>query len=134
MVIDTSALAAILFDEPDAEEYEAAIDADSTRLLSCASWLETSIVVAARFGERGAREFDLLLRRVPFEIAAVTLEQVEAARMAFRRYGRGRHKARLNFGDCFSYALAKVSGEPLLYKGNDFVLTDVKPVPRRRSH
>jgi ribonuclease VapC len=134
MVIDTSALAAILFDEPDAEEYEAAIDAESTRLLSCASWLETSIVVEARFGERGAREFDLLLRRVPFEIAAITQEQVEIARIAFRRYGWGRHKARLKFGDCFAYALAKVSSEPLLYTGNAFVLTEVKSALRRRSH
>jgi ribonuclease VapC len=115
MVIDTSALAASLFDEPDAEESEAAIDADSTRPLSCASWLETSNVVEARFGERGAREFDLLLWRVPFEIMTVTLGQVEAARIALRRYGRRRHRAPLNFGDYFA-------------------LTDVKSALRRRSH
>lgn len=127
MVIDTSALAAIFFGEPDSSEYEDAIDADSTRLISVATVLETSIVLESRFGEDGSRELDLLLYRVPIEMVAVTAEQMELGRLAFRRYGKGRHPAGLNFGDCFAYALSKISGEPLLFKGDDFGRTDVQP-------
>jgi len=130
MVIDTSVVVAILFDEDDAENLEAAIDADPVRLMSVASVLETSIVVETRFGEIGGRELDLLLHRVPIDVAGVTVEQLEVARKAFRRFGKGRHPAGLNFGDCFTYALAKVSGEPLLFKGDDFAKTDVVPAAK----
>lgn len=109
---------------------EAAIDADPVRLMSVASVLETSIVVETRFGEAGGRELDLLLHRVPIDVVGVTVEQLEVARKAFRRFSKGRHPAGLNFGDCFTYALAKVSGEPLLFKGDDFGKTDVIPAAK----
>jgi ribonuclease VapC len=125
MVIDTSVLIAILADEPEAELFEAAIDADPIRLISGASVLEAAIVAGARYGDIGGRELDLLLYKAAIQIVAVTPDQVDAGRHAYRTYGKGRHPAALNFGDCFSYALAKTSGEPLLFKGNDFSRTDV---------
>jgi len=128
MVIDTSALVAILFDESEAEQFEATIESDPIRLVSAATVLETSMVVEARFGEPGSRELDLLLHRTPLEVVHVTAEQIEVARIAFRNFGKGRHPASLNFGDCFSYALSMVSGEPLLFKGADFSKTDVSVV------
>jgi ribonuclease VapC len=128
MVIDTSAVLAILFDEPEADDIEMAIDADPVRLMSAASYLETAIVVESRLGEPGGRELDLLLHKAGIEIVAVTAEQADAARDAWRRFGKGRHLAGLNFGDCCSYALASVSGEPLLFKGDDFGKTDIQRV------
>jgi ribonuclease VapC len=128
VVIDTSALLAILFNEPDAERYEVAIEQDPSRLISAATVLETGIVVEARYGEAGGREFDLLLHKAQLKIVTVTPEQVEIGRAAFRTYGKGRHPAGLNYGDCFSYALSKTSGEPLLFKGDDFLRTDVQSV------
>jgi ribonuclease VapC len=125
MVIDTSALVAVLCNEPDAERYEEIIDRGPSRLMSVASALEAVIVLESRFGDTGAQELDLLIHRLPIKLVAVDLDQLEWARLAFRRFGRGRHPASLNFGDCFSYALAKVTGEPLLYKGNDFSQTDL---------
>jgi len=127
MVIDTSAVLAILFNEPDAEHFESALEADPTRLMSAASLLETAIVVEARLGEPGSRELDLLLYKAQITIVPFTAEQAEVARAAYRTYGKGRHPAGLNYGDCFAYALAKTSGEPLLFKGNDFPQTDVSP-------
>jgi ribonuclease VapC len=126
MVIDTSALIAVLTDEPDAERYGYAMDRDSTRLMSVASALETVMVLEARFGDGASQELDLLVHRLPIRLIAVDTDQFEWARVAFRRFGRGRHPAALNFGDCFSYALAKVTGEALLYKGNDFGQTDLR--------
>jgi ribonuclease VapC len=126
MVIDTSALVAILCNEADASLFEAALESDSTRLISAATLLETSIVIEARFGEAGGRELDLLLHKAQIEIEAFDQEQTEIAREAYRTYGKGRHPAGLNFGDCFSYALSVVRGEPLLYKGDDFSKTDIK--------
>ena len=128
MVIDTSAVLAIIFDEPEADDIEMAIDADPVRLMSAASYLETAIVVESRLGEPGGRELDLLLHKAGIEIVAVTAEQADAARDSWRRFGKGRHLACLNFGDCFSYALASASGEPLLFKGDDFGKTDVQRV------
>ncbi len=128
MVIDTSGLVAILCDEPDAEWYENQIDADTTRLMSVASVLETAMVVENRFGESVGRDLDLLVHRLPIEVVPMDREQLEWARIAFRRFGKGRHPAGLNFGDCFSYALARVTSEPLLFKGDDFGRTDVKTV------
>lgn len=125
MVIDTSALVAILTNEPDAEQLERAMDGDTTRLMSVASVLETAMVLESRFGESGTRELDLVIQRLPIEIRPVDQDQLEWARFAFHTYGKGRHKAGLNFGDCFSYALAKTTGERLLYKGADFLQTDL---------
>lgn len=128
MVIDTSALIAILFDEVEAERMGIAIEEDPVRLLSAASLLETSIVIETRFGEAGGRELDLLVHRARIEIASVDAVMVEVARAGFRSWGKGRHPAGLNYGDCFSYALSKTSDEPLLFKGEDFAMTDVAPV------
>lgn len=132
MVIDTSALVAMLGDEPEAELFEASLGADPVRMFSAASYVEAAIVIESRFGEAGGRELDLWLHRAAVEIVSVDVVQAEAARGAYRRYGRGRHRAGLNYGDCFSYALAKVSGEPLLFKGDDFKRTDIAAVPSTR--
>lgn len=129
MVIDSSAVIAILFGEEDAERFGAAIEADPTRLMSTATVLEASLVVESELGEEGARELDLLLLRAGIETVVFNEEQLRVARHAFRVYGKGRHPAGLNFGDCFSYALSRTSGEPLLFKGDDFAKTDVVPCP-----
>lgn len=126
MVIDTSALVAILGDEPDAPRFEAAMVSDPVRLLSTGTLLETSIVIEARYGEAGGRELDLLLHKAQIEVVPFDQEQAELARHAYRRYGKGRHAAALNYGDCFAYALCSVRGEPLLFKGDDFAQTDVR--------
>ncbi|MBI1778124.1 MAG: type II toxin-antitoxin system VapC family toxin [Proteobacteria bacterium] len=131
MVIDTSALIAILGDEPERRRFNELIEADPRRLVSAATVLEAAIVLEARGGELAGRELDLFLHRARVEVVAVDVEQVEIARSAQRRFGRGRHAAGLNYGDCFAYALAKASGEPLLYKGDDFTRTDVTACPRQ---
>jgi len=133
MVIDTSAVLALLFNEPEADEVEIAIDEDPVRLMSAAAALEAAIVVEARLGAAGGREFDLLLHKARIDLVAVTSEQMDIGRDAWRRFGRGRHEANLNFGDCLSYALAAVSGEPLLFKGNDFSKTDIERVALGRE-
>jgi ribonuclease VapC len=125
MVIDTSALVAILLGGPEAEPFALAIAGDPKRLISTFTALETAIVIEAKKGESGGRELDLLLHQARIEMAPLTAEQVEIARSAWRRYGRGRHPAGLNIGDCCSYALAKCAGEPLLFKGDDFSQTDI---------
>jgi ribonuclease VapC len=124
MVIDTSALAAIFFNEPERDNFRAAILEADTRLISAATVLETGIVIEARRGEGAGREFDLFAVRA-LQIVSVDAGQTELARSAWRRYGKGRHPAGLNFGDCFVYALAKTSGEPVLAKGGDFAKTDI---------
>ena len=125
MVIDTSALVAILLREPEATRFAEAIEAITPRLLSAASLLEASMVIETRKGEAGGRELDLFLYRAGIEIVGIDQEQAEVARIAWRKYGKGKHPAGLNYGDCFSYALAKVSGSPLLFKGGDFNQTDL---------
>jgi ribonuclease VapC len=125
MVIDTSALAAIFFADPERQRFLNAITSAENRLLSAASVLETGIVLESRQGEAAGREFDLFVVRANLQIVSVDAEQAELARSAWRRYGKGRHPAALNYGDCFSYALAKSSDEPLLAKGTDFALTDI---------
>jgi ribonuclease VapC len=125
MVIDTSALLAILRDEPERRRFNELIEASPQRLISAATLLETGIVLEARGGESAGRELDLFLHRARLEIVPVDADQAELARSAFRKYGKGRHPAGLNFGDCFSYALARSAGEPLLYKGSDFSQTDI---------
>jgi ribonuclease VapC len=126
MVIDTSAVLAILLDELDAPGFELAIEADPNRLISSASVLEIAIVLGARYGAAGEREFDLFLHKAKVQTIAVTEEQAEVGRLAYRIYGKARHPDGLNFGDCFSYALSKTSAEPLLFKGDDFARTDVE--------
>ena len=125
MVIDTSALIAIFLAEPDFPLLIDALERDPVRLLSAASLLETSIVLYRRYRHAGEIEIDVFVQRNDIEVVPVTLEQAAIARQAFRRFGKGHHSAGLNFGDCFAYALAKASGEPLLFKGNDFSQTDV---------
>ncbi|MCK6443120.1 type II toxin-antitoxin system VapC family toxin [Elstera cyanobacteriorum] len=125
MVIDTSAIIAILLGEPEAPELARAIEDGSPRLLSAANLLETSMVIEARKGDAAGRELDLLLYRAGIDVVPVDQEQAEIARVAWRRYGKGRHPANLNFGDCFAYALAKTTGLPLLFKGDDFSQTDI---------
>ncbi len=127
MVIDTSALLAILLDEPERRAFNEAIDAAESRVMSAATFVEVSIVIESRFGAEGLRDLDLFIERAGIELAAVDAEQAHAARRAFSRFGKGRHRAGLNYGDCFPYALATVLGEPLLYKGDDFPHTDVAP-------
>ncbi len=127
MVIDTSAIAAILFGEQDSERFTAAIEADPTRFISAASVLEAGIVAEMRKGPPGGRELDLLLLKAGIETVAFNQEQLRVAHHAFRAYGKGRHAAGLNFGDCFSYAASKTTGEPLLFKGDDFAMTDIVP-------
>src|SRR5262245_21450405 len=126
MVIDTSAFLAIFFNEPERAAFLQAIREDGARLVSAANVLETSIVLEARQGELAGREFDLFLHRLHIAVVSVDETQVSIARTAWRHYGKGRHPAGLNFGDCFSYALCRTSGEPLLAKGNDFPKTDLR--------
>ena len=128
MVIDTSALVAMLFDEPERQLFAQAVAADPRRLISAATILETSIVVEAQRGEAAGRELDLLVHRVGSTVVAVTAAQIELARTAWRQFGKGRHRAGLNYGDCFSYALARHAGERLLCKGDDFARTDIDVV------
>ena len=126
MVIDTSAMIAILMHEPAADRLVSAMEADRTRLVSAATVVEASLVLLARYGEAGDPQLDRLLRGIGAEVVPVGEEQVALARDAALRFGRGRHPAALNFGDCFSYALAVARGEPLLCVGDDFSQTDVE--------
>jgi ribonuclease VapC len=128
MIIDVSALIAILDQEPEAERIVRAMSAASDRMLSASNLLEAGIVMQARRGDEGARDLDLLLAKLKIEIVPFTARQADIARKAFRRYGRGRHGAQLNFGDCFAYALAKDVSAPLLFKGDDFGQTDLAVV------
>lgn len=125
MIIDTSALFAILADEPERRRFVESIEAADSLRLSGATLVEISIVIESRYGGEGLRDLDHFLARAGAELVPVDSEQAEIARRAFSRYGKGRHRASLNFGDCFSYALAITTGEPLLYKGDDFGQTDV---------
>ena len=127
MVIDTSALLAIFLAEPERKALLDLITRAETRYISAANVLETGIVLEARRGEAAGREFDLFLHDAKLEVVPADLEQVEVARVAWRKYGKGRHRSGLTFGDCFAYALAKVTGEPILFKGHDFVHADIPP-------
>jgi ribonuclease VapC len=126
MVIDTSAMLAVLLGETNAATIAHAMGSASLRLFSAANLLEASIVIESRKGEAGGRELDLLLYRTAVEIVAVDQDQAEIARIAWRRFGRGRHPAGLNYGDCFAYALAKARRLPLLFQGEDFSKTDIE--------
>ena len=129
MVLDSSALLAVLLNEPEAPAFRLALEADPVRLLSAANLVETAIVIEARVGEAGGRELDLLIHKAAIEVVAVDAGQADLARQAYRQFGKGRHLGGLNYGDCFAYALAQSAGEPLLFKGDDFSKTDVAVVP-----
>lgn len=127
MVIDSSAAVAILLGETSAYALAVKINADESRMMSAANALEAAIVIEDRYGPNGARDLDRLLSDLRIEIVPVTREHYDVAREAWRRFGKGRHPACLNICDCLAYALAKATGEPLLYVGNDFAHTDVTP-------
>ena len=129
MVIDTSAMAAILLGEEEALALSQAIATDPRRLVSAFSLLEAGIVVEARKGPSAGRELDLFLHRCRADIVPLTESQAEIARAAWRRFGKGRHPAGLHLGDCAAYALSRTSGEPLLCKGEDFPKSDVRLAP-----
>jgi ribonuclease VapC len=125
MIVDTSAVLAILFNENDAATYARAIAGADSRRISAANFVEAAIVVEAQAQASGSRQFDAFFRRAGILIEPVTEEQAHAARQAYTDFGKGHHEAGLNFGDCFAYALAKTTGEPLLFKGQDFCKTDI---------
>jgi ribonuclease VapC len=127
MVVDTSALVAILLGEPDAERFAHALGNAPVRLLSAVTRVELSFVIEGRKGEIGRADLELLLRDGGFDIVSVTPQQAEIAIEAFRHFGRGRHRAALNIGDCFPYALAVATNHALLFKGDDFIHTDIRP-------
>lgn len=128
MVIDTSALIAWLEGEAQADRIEQKLLGADRLAISAATVVECGIVIEARRGDAGGRDLDLLLHRLAVEIVPVDERQAELARSAWRRFGKGRHPAALNFGDCFSYALAQSTGEDLLFIGDDFARTDVSAV------
>ncbi|MEO8661858.1 MAG: type II toxin-antitoxin system VapC family toxin [Bryobacteraceae bacterium] len=124
-MIDTSAILAILQREPERRRFLEAIESADSMRMSVASFVEASIVIESRYGSEGLRDLDQFLSRARVQLVPVSTEQGQLARSAFSRFGKGRHRAALNYGDCFSYAAAVSLGEPLLCKGNDFVHTDV---------
>lgn len=125
MIIDTSAIIAVLFNEDDAAFYAEVIAQSDSRRMSAATFVETAIVVETQTKTSGSRQLDAFLRKADIAIDPVTEEHAHIARQAFTDFGKGRHPAGLNYGDCFSYALAKATGEPLLFKGKDFAKTDL---------
>jgi ribonuclease VapC len=127
MVIDTSAIIAILLDEPERAAFDRHIEADPVRLVSAVGRVEAGMVIETRKGVAGRSRLDRFLQLIATDIVAVTPEQAEMALEAFRRFGKGRHRAGLNIGDCFAYAAAKATGEKLLFKGDDFTQTDILP-------
>ena len=126
MIVDTSAIVAVLMTEPDAEQIAKALGEAPARLISAVTRVELSLVIEGRKGEPGRQDLERLLGSGGFEVVSVTPHHADLAIEAFRRYGKGRHPAGLNIGDCFSYALAMASEQPLLFKGSDFAKTDVR--------
>lgn len=129
MIVDSSALIAILFEEPQGHRIDVAIVECVDCRMSAASFLETSMVILARKGQEGVRSLDLLMARFGIRVVPFSESQARMARSAFALFGKGRHPAALNFGDCMAYALAKETGEELLFKGTDFALTDIAVAP-----
>lgn len=127
MIVDSSAVVAILVREADADNLADKLIGAPRLRMSAATYLELSIVMENKGGPRVGYELDDFIASTKIEIIPFTLEQADAARVAWRRFGKGNHPARMNFGDCFSYALAKTTGEPLLFKGDDFSQTDIQP-------
>jgi ribonuclease VapC len=128
MIVDSSAILAILRAEPDAARIARVLERDETFRVSAINYVESAIVIDSSRDPIASRRFDELCRETPLVIEPVTPEQARLAREAYRDFGKGRHRARLNLGDCFAYALAKEMGEPLLFKGDDFLHTDVEEV------
>lgn len=126
MVIDASALIVLLQEEAEAPLFRKLIAAESLCLVSAATQFEASMVALARRGERGVMELQAIFASASAEIVPVTADHARRALDAFRRFGKGRHPAGLNFGDCLSYALAQATGEALLFKGDDFSRTDIE--------
>ena len=126
MIIDSSAICAILFGEPDTKRYEDAIAEADVRRMSAGNLLEAAIVVESRTGPLGGDQLDALIERAGIEVVPISAEQATIARRAWRRFGKGRHAAGLNLGDCLAYALAESTREPLLFKGDDFTRTDIE--------
>jgi ribonuclease VapC len=126
MIVDSSAIIAILRDEPDAPELAEVLQKAPIRRMSAVTYVESGVVADSNRNPVLSRRLDNILRDVGIQIESVTVKQAEIARQAYRDFGKGRHKAGLNFGDCFSYALAKEMDEPLLFKGTDFLHTDVE--------
>jgi ribonuclease VapC len=134
VIVDTSALIAILRAEDDAGDMAHAIEEAAERRISAANYLETAVVIDGSRDPVASRRFDELIQAADLHVEPVTRDQAQVAREAYRDFGKGSgHKAGLNFGDCFAYALAKTTGEPLLFKGNDFTHTDVTPARPRAS-
>ena len=127
MIVNSSALLAVVLHEPDLDRYLDAMLAADRRRMSAANWFEAAMVVESRGDPTGRARFDEFVRLADIELVPVSIGQAQAAREAWRMFGRGRHDARLNFGDCFAYALARTEGQPLLFKGGDFTLTDIEP-------
>ena len=126
MILDTSAVIAVLQNEESAPRLVGALENAPVKRMSAATLVEAGIILQARYGDHGERELDLFVQRAHVEIIPVSEEHAEYARSAYRRFGRGRHAAGLNFGDCFAYALARALDEPLLFVGDDFAQTDVQ--------
>jgi ribonuclease VapC len=133
MTLDTSAVLAILLREPERYQFAELIEQDQTRLMSTVSVLEASMVIGGRKGEMGNAKLEQFLRRAAIKVMPFDQEQLAEARIAFATFGKGRHAAALNFGDCAAYALAQISGEPLLFKGTDFHSTGVRAVQPKRG-
>jgi ribonuclease VapC len=125
MIVDASAILAIVRAEPEAETFVGRILADAQPKMSVANWFEASIVIDQRGTARSRARFDGIIEHLGIALTAVSSLHAQAARTAYRRFGKGNHPAALNYGDCFAYALAKQTGEPLLFKGNDFAQTDI---------
>lgn len=125
MVIDTSAVVAILFDEPERLDFNRHISRSATRLLSPVNRVELTCVIEGRKGMAGRSDLERFIDEAGLEVVSIDGAHADLACEAFRRFGKGRHPAALNIGDCFAYALAKATGEPLLYKGDDFTRTDI---------
>ncbi|MDH4187808.1 MAG: type II toxin-antitoxin system VapC family toxin [Nitrospira sp.] len=132
IVIDTSAVVAVLRDEAERRAFNEIIEDAERCLMSAVSFVEASMVMEGRMGYDGLRDFDLFVVKAGIEIAPVDVEQSKIARIAFTKFGKGRHAANLNFGDCFSYALAKAMDAALLFKGNDFSQTDIEAAVKGR--
>ena len=126
MIVDTSAIVAIILDEPDRLNFEDAVAASPSLRMSAATLIEATMVIESRGGAAGGAQLERWVAGVGIEICAVTEHTARLAQDGWRRFGKGRHKAALNFGDCFAYALARERDEPLLFKGDDFARTDVK--------
>jgi ribonuclease VapC len=127
VILDSSSVLAILFREAGFERFEKALAGANSRSISAANFVEVCIVIESRGGDQALRQCDELFRQATISIEPVTEEQAYLARQAYSEFGKGRHRAGLNFGDCFAYALAKALGEPLLFAGDDFLKTDIAP-------